>query len=37
MKKGFMFSHDTDLQYKFEGNFEFDETKDQLKAVEDIK
>ena len=37
MKKGFMFSHDTDLQYKFESNFEFEETKDQLKAVEDIK
>jgi len=37
MKKGFMFSKDTELQYKFESLFEFDETKDQLKAVEDIK
>jgi len=37
MKKGFMYSPDNDLQKSFEQEFVYDETIDQLKAVEDIK
>lgn len=35
--KGFAFSEDTDLQIEFEADFPYQETKDQLTAVEDIK
>ena len=37
MQEGFAFSKDTELQKKFEDNFEYVETKDQLLAVEQIK
>lgn len=37
LKKGFAFSKDSELQVKFENNFEFEETKDQLLAIRDIK
>ena len=37
MKKGFMFSKDSELQSNFESEFIYDETPDQLRAVEDIK
>ncbi len=37
MKKGFMFQKDTELQRNFEEEFVYEETKDQLRAVEDIK
>ncbi|MBU1020389.1 MAG: transcription-repair coupling factor [Firmicutes bacterium] len=35
--KGFAFSKDTDLQLDFEADFLYEETVDQLKAIEDIK
>lgn len=35
--KGFAFSEDTDLQIDFEADFPYQETKDQLSAIEDIK
>ena len=35
--KGFAFSKDTDLQIEFEADFPYQETRDQLSAVEDIK
>ena len=35
--KGFAFSEDTDLQVEFEADFPYQETKDQLSAIEDIK
>ena len=35
--KGFSFSPDTPWQKDFEGRFEYQETDDQLKAVEDVK
>ena len=35
--KGFAFSKDTDLQTDFEADFAYQETKDQLSAIEDIK
>ena len=35
--KGFAFSKDTDLQNDFEADFPYQETVDQLKAIEDIK
>ncbi len=34
---GFAFSKDTEWQKEFEANFEFQETDDQLKAIEDVK
>ncbi len=37
MKKGFMYSADTDLQREFEKEFIYDATPDQLRAVQDIK
>jgi transcription-repair coupling factor (superfamily II helicase) len=35
--KGFSFSPDTELHYEFESFFPYEETADQLKAIEDIK
>lgn len=35
--KGFAFSQDTELQLDFETDFQYEETVDQLKAIEDIK
>ncbi|MBQ2916874.1 MAG: transcription-repair coupling factor [Clostridia bacterium] len=35
--KGFAFSKDSEWQKEFEGNFEFQETDDQLRAIEDVK
>ncbi|MCK5761615.1 MAG: transcription-repair coupling factor [Candidatus Izimaplasma sp.] len=35
--KGFAFSEDTELQISFEAGFEYQETEDQIKAVEDVK
>ena len=35
--KGFAFSEDTDLQTDFEAGFEYQETEDQIKAIEDVK
>lgn len=35
--KGFAFSKDADLQLDFEADFQYEETIDQLKAIEDIK
>ena len=35
--KGYAFSEDTDLQHDFECRFEFDETDDQLKCINEIK
>ncbi len=35
--KGFAFSPDCDMQRDFESRFEFDETDDQLRCVEEIK
>ena len=35
--KGYMFSKDTEWQKEFEGSFEFQETDDQLRAIEDVK
>jgi transcription-repair coupling factor (superfamily II helicase) len=35
--KGFSFSPDTELHYEFESFFPYEETPDQLKAIEDIK
>lgn len=35
--KGFAFSKDTDLQIDFEADFPYQETKDQLSSIEDIK
>jgi len=35
--KGFAFSEDTDLQTDFEAGFKYQETEDQLKAIEDVK
>lgn len=37
LKKGFAFSKDNELQNRFESNFEYNETKDQLLAIRDIK
>lgn len=37
LKKGFMYSKDSDLQLQFERAFDFQETRDQLLAVEQIK
>ncbi|MDD6879064.1 MAG: transcription-repair coupling factor [bacterium] len=37
MKKGFAFSKDNELQILFENEFEFTETRDQLRAIEQIK
>lgn len=35
--KGHTFLPDTDLQYDFEGRFEYDETDDQLRSTQEIK
>ncbi len=35
--KGFSFSEDTDLQVEFEAGFQYQETEDQIKAIEDVK
>ena len=35
--KGYQFSEDTDLQREFELRFEYDETEDQLRCVDEIK
>jgi len=35
--KGFSFAKDTDWQKKFEGQFEYKETEDQLKATSEVK
>ena len=35
--KGFQYSPDTDLMIDFEADFQYTETPDQLKAIEDIK
>ena len=35
--KGYQFSEDTDLQRDFELRFEYEETEDQLRSVEEIK
>ncbi|MBQ3145988.1 MAG: hypothetical protein IJB90_05525 [Clostridia bacterium] len=35
--KGFAFSKDTEWQREFDSSFEFQETDDQLRAIEDIK
>ena len=35
--KGFAFSPDTEWQRDFEAHFEFDETEDQLRCIEEIK
>ncbi len=35
--KGFAFSEDTELQQDFEAKFEYQETEDQIKAIEDVK
>jgi transcription-repair coupling factor (superfamily II helicase) len=35
--KGFAFSKDSEWQKEFEGSFEFQETDDQLRAIEDVK
>ena len=35
--KGFAFSKDNEWQKEFDGSFEFEETDDQLKAIEDVK
>ncbi len=35
--KGFAFSEDTELQTDFEAKFEYVETEDQIKAIEDVK
>ena len=35
--KGFQYSPDTDLMFDFEADFEYEETPDQLLAIEDIK
>lgn len=37
MKKGFAFNKDTEEQAVFEAHFPFQETKDQLRAIEEIK
>ena len=37
MQKGFAFSRDDEMQTLFDSEFEFDETPDQLKAIETIK
>ncbi len=34
---GFAFSEDTDLQSEFEAGFEYQETEDQITAIEDVK
>lgn len=36
-KEGFAFSLDTPWQAQFEGAFPYDETRDQLKAIQDVK
>ena len=36
-KEGFSFSKDTDWQGEFEASFKFDETKDQLKSLLEVK
>lgn len=35
--KGFSFSHDTELHTEFDSFFPYEETPDQIKAIEDIK
>ena len=35
--KGFMFSKDTSWQKEFEDSFEFTETDDQLRSIEEVK
>ena len=35
--KGFKFSPDSDMQYQFESDFMYEETPDQIKAIEDVK
>lgn len=35
--KGYAFSPDTDLQSSFESRFEYDETEDQLRCIDEIK
>ena len=35
--KGFAFSKDSEWQKEFEGSFEYQETDDQLRAIEDVK
>ncbi len=37
MSKGYAFSGDNELMIDMEEHFEFDETEDQIKAIEDIK
>ncbi|MDD3241237.1 MAG: transcription-repair coupling factor [Bacilli bacterium] len=37
LEKGYSFSEDTDWQKQFEDNFEYEATRDQLKAIEEIK
>ena len=36
LKKGYQFSAPDDLYYRFESEFEFEETDDQLKAINDV-
>jgi len=35
--KGFAFTKDTELQTEFEAKFKYEETEDQIKAIEDVK
>lgn len=35
--KGFAFSEDNELQHDFESHFEFDETEDQIRCIDEIK
>ena len=37
VKQGYMYGPDTPWQQEFEAQFEFEETDDQLKAIEDVK
>ncbi len=37
VKKGFAFSPDNDWQKQFEDNFQYEETPDQLKCIEEVK
>ncbi|MCH8523872.1 MAG: DEAD/DEAH box helicase, partial [Balneolales bacterium] len=36
-QKAFAFSHDSSMQIEMEASFEFEETPDQFKAIEDVK
>ena len=37
LKKGYVYPEDTDLQVEFERDFMFEETKDQIKTIEEVK